>query len=140
MKNMKDKIIEDNSSLSDEEFLQKATVIFARTLNGLGRDDEYRITIKRGISCSIEFCESTYSIHVNIPAIPEDISLGMDIKFKTLRDAAKNLALCACLFSLHHAAQQLATFPDEQCWMVESTTYWHKLKDEVTEFKDKYLV
>ena len=136
---MKDKIIEDNSSLSDEEFIQNATDIFARTLNGLGRDDEYRINIKREINCSIEFCESTYSIQINLAAIPEDISLIMDSEFKTLCDAAKNLAHCACLFSLHHAAHQLATFPDEQCWMAESVTYWHKLKDDVVEFREQYL-
>jgi hypothetical protein len=129
--------------LTDEEYIKNATSFFERTLNGLGRDDEYKISITRDISFmgdTTYFGESRYSVSLNsLRIIPADVVAGIDKQFDTLRDALRALALCACQFTLHYAERELSTRPDEQGWMAESMAYWHKLKDEVIEFKEHYL-
>ena len=140
MKETPDEVI---FGLTDEKYIKSATSFFEQTLNGLGRDAEYKISIKRDISFMSDaayFGESRYSASLNsLRIIPEDVAVGLDKQFETMRDAVKNLALCACQFALYYAERELSTRPDEQGWMLESMAYWHKLKDEVIEFKEQYL-
>jgi len=128
--------------LTDEEYIKSATGFFEQTLNGLGRDDEYKISIKREINYMVGasyFGESKFNVTAKYLHLPEDVAVDLDKQFETMRDAVKNLALCACQFALYYAERELSTRPDEQGWMAESMAYWHKLKDEVIEFKEYYL-
>lgn len=128
--------------LTDEEYIKSATGFFEQTLNGLGRDDEYCININRAIGFTDDglcFGKSIFTVKISLLSLSEDVAPIIDKEFDTLRDAVKNLALCACQFALYHAERELSTRPDEQGWMLESTAYWHKLKDEVIEFKEHYL-
>lgn len=139
MKETPDEVI---FGLTDEEYINKATDIFEQTLNGLGRDDKYKININRAIGFTDDgvcFGESRFTVKINSLYLPEDVSSIIDKEFSTQRDALRALALCACQFALHYAKQELSTRPDEQGWMAESMAYWHRLKDEVIEFKEHYL-
>lgn len=139
---MKETLGEDIFGLTDEEYINKATDIFEQTLNGLGRDDEYKININRAIGFTADgvcFGKSIFTVKISLLSLSEDVASIIDKEFETLRDTVKNLALCACQFALHYAEQELSTRPDEQGWMAESMAYWHRLKDEVIEFKEHYL-
>jgi hypothetical protein len=139
---MKETLDEVIFGLTDEEYINRATDIFEHTLNGLGRADQYRININRAISFMPDasyFGESQYKVSIDLLILPEEIASILDKQFETLKDAIKSLALCACQFALHHAENKLATRPDEQGWMPETMSYWHKLKEEVIEFREQHL-
>jgi hypothetical protein len=139
MKETPDEVI---FGLTDEKYIKSATSFFEQTLNGLGRDDKYKISINRTIGFTDDglcFGESRFTVKISLLSLSEDVASIIDKEFKTMRDAVKNLALCACQFALYYAERELSTRPDEQGWMLESMTYWHKLKDEVIEFKEQYL-
>jgi hypothetical protein len=139
MKEIPDEII---LGLTEEEYITKAIEIIEQTLNGLGRDDEYKIAITREINYMVGasyFGKSKFSVTAKYLLLPEDVATQLDKQFDTHKEAVKNFAICAYQFALHHAEQELATHPDEQGWMHANIPYWHKLKDEVIEFKEQYL-
>jgi hypothetical protein len=123
--------------LFDEEYIKRAAEFFEYTLHGLGKDDEFRIDILYSYSY---VTESAYYV-VSVPGLclPENIAVMLDKRFDTKLEAVKNLALCACMFAQQHAEKELATPPDEQGWMPESMAYWHRLREEVSTYKNQYL-
>jgi hypothetical protein len=123
--------------LTPEKIIKDALYFIDMTLNGLGRDDEYRVEITN----TYTIAKDPY-IRIKVPGLNLSILLTAieDKKFNNLLDAAKAFALCAVNFTVRYADGELFTRPDEQGFMRESMAFWHKLKDEAFIYKNKYLV
>lgn len=123
-------------TLTVEEIIQDAISFFERTLNGLDKDDQYRIEIVNHYNVAF----SPY-IAAKVPGLtlPEHLDSVLDGTFKTNMDAAKALAACAVGYAVHYADIELLTPPDEQGFMSTPMSYWHELKGDAFIYKNKHL-
>lgn len=123
-----------------EKILEAAISFFELTLKGLEREDLLN-TCKVSVLATYKFNgKATYNINTGgLCYTDPDIYNILDRNFANGLEAARHLAFCSCAFALQNAEAQLDTRPDEQGWMSEPMSFWHKLKSEAIEFKTKYL-
>lgn len=123
-----------------EKILEAAISFFELTLKGLEREDLLN-TSSLSVTATCAFNGTTkYNIDTaGLCYTDPDIYNILDRNFANGLEAARHLAFCSCAFALQNAEAQLDTRPDEQGWMSEPMSFWHKLKSEAIEFKTKYL-